>query len=53
MKKYTTPTLKISIFASDDNIIASKPSTDNGDTPEGAFPNDSATPLPDDPFTKK
>lgn len=53
MKEYITPTLRISLFRQDENIIASEAvNPDGSDTPEGTFPQDSAIPLPDDPFGK-
>ena len=51
MNNYKSPEINISTFNEEILLVAS--SQNGGDTPEDAFPNDSATPLPDDPFTKK
>ncbi len=53
MKIYTAPTLKLSFFADDESIVASKPVSPEVDTPEDTFPKDPATTLPNDPFSKK
>ncbi len=51
MKDYNTPTLKLTLFASDESIIASKPAGEgSGETPEESLPQSEIKPTPENPF---
>lgn len=51
MKDYTAPTLRLTLFADDENITASQPATEaSGETPEESLPKSEIKPTPINPF---